>query len=137
MIHRLVKRQLLFILGCLFFLTGLVGVVLPILPTTPFMILSAACFAKSSPRFHQALLNNRWIGQDLRRWENNRTMQRATKKRASWVIGVTFSLSIGLLWGNLGLQLMLLGIALLLLFFLWRVPEEKTLDVTTPSDTLM
>lgn len=120
---KILKRHFYFILGGLFFLTGLLGVVLPILPTTPFMILAAACFAKSSPRFHQALLNNRWIGEDLRRWENNRTMQRVTKRRATWVIGVTFSLSIGLLWGSLGLQLMLLGIALLLLFFLWRVAE--------------
>lgn len=120
---KILKRHFYFILGGLFFLTGLLGVVLPILPTTPFMILAAACFAKSSPRFHQALLNNRWIGEDLRRWENNRTMQRATKRRATWVIGVTFSLSIGLLLGSLGLQLMLLGIALLLLFFLWRVAE--------------
>ncbi len=122
-------------LGGLFFLTGLLGVVLPILPTTPFMILAAACFAKSSPRFHQALLHNRWIGQDLRRWENNRTMQRVTKIRATWVIGVTFTFSIGFLWGNLGLQLMLLGIALLLLFFLWRVPEEIASDLKSPSDT--
>ncbi|WP_019557131.1 YbaN family protein [Thiomicrorhabdus arctica] len=128
------KRHFYFTLGGLFFLIGLIGVVLPILPTTPFMILSAACFARSSPRFHQALLNNRWIGEDLRRWENNQTMQRATKKRATWVIGITFSLSIGLLWGSLGLQLMLLGIALLLLFFLWRVAEDVASDVKTPSD---
>jgi hypothetical protein len=128
------KRHFYFILGGLFFLTGLIGVVLPLLPTTPFMILSAACFAKSSPRFHQALLHNRWIGEDLRRWENSRTMQRATKVRATWVIGVTFALSISALWGNLGLQLMLLVIALLLLFFLWRVAEKNTSDVTSPSD---
>lgn len=135
MIHRQVKKHLLFILGGLFFLTGLLGVVLPLLPTTPFMILAAACFAKSSPRFHQALLHNRWIGEDLRRWENNRTMQRVTKIRATWVIGVTFSLSISFLWGNLGLQLTLLVIALLLLFFLWRVPEEMASDLKSPSDT--
>lgn len=128
------KRHLYFILGGLSFLTGLLGVVLPILPTTPFMILSAACFAKSSPRFHQALLDNRWIGQDLRRWEKNRTMLRATKRKATWVICVTFMLSIGLLWESQGLQLMLLGIALLLLFFLWRVAEEDVSDVKAPTD---
>ena len=123
------KRHFYFIFGGLFFLTGLLGVVLPILPTTPFMILSATCFAKSSPRFHQALLHNRWIGNDLSRWEKNRTMRRATKIRASWVIGVTFTFSIFLLWGHQGLQLMLLGIAGLLLFFLWRVAEDIEMDV--------
>lgn len=130
----IIKRHFYFILGGLFFLLGLVGVLLPIVPTTPFMILSAACFAKSSPRFHKALLNNRWIGEDLRRWEESRTMQRATKIRATWLIGATFTLSILLLWESMELQFTLLGIALLLLFFLWRVAEGVASDVKIPLD---
>ncbi len=103
---------------------GLVGVVLPVLPTTPFMILAAGCFAKSSPRFHQALLNNRWIGADLQRWERERTMLRATKKKATWVIVVMFSISIAVLADKPWLQIMLVTIAVILLFFLWRVREQ-------------
>lgn len=122
MVH-IVKRQMYLILGVVFFFTGLVGVVLPILPTTPFMILAAGCFAKSSPRFHLALLNNRWIGQDLQRWEREHTMLRVTKIRATWVIVVMFTISIAVLMGKLWLQFMLIGIAVILLFFLWRVPE--------------
>ncbi|MDX1351933.1 MAG: YbaN family protein [Thiomicrorhabdus sp.] len=122
MIH-IVKRHTYFVLGCVFFLTGLVGVLLPVLPTTPFMILAAGCFAKSSPRFHQALLNNRWIGDDLQRWEREHTMLRKTKIRATWVIVVMFTISIAVLMGKLWLQLMLISIAIILLFFLWRVPE--------------
>ncbi|WP_321324875.1 YbaN family protein [Thiomicrorhabdus sp.] len=122
MVH-IVKRQMYLILGVVFFFTGLVGVVLPILPTTPFMILAAGCFAKSSPRFHLALLNNRWIGQDLQRWEREHTMLRVTKIRATWVIVVMFTISIAVLMGKLWLQCMLIGIAVMLLFFLWRVPE--------------
>jgi len=124
MLH-IVKRQMYLMLGCVFFLTGLAGIVLPILPTTPFMILAAGCFAKSSPRFHQALLNNRWIGQDLQRWEREHTMLRITKIRATWVIVIMFSISIAILMGKLWLQTMLVGIAVILLFFLWRVPESK------------
>lgn len=89
------------------------------------MILAAGCFAKSSPRFHQALLNNRFIGADLRRWESERTMLRVTKIRATWVIVVMFSLSIAILYDSHWLQLMLIGVAAILLFFLWRVPEQK------------
>ena len=124
MLH-IVKRQMYLMLGGVFFLTGLVGIVLPILPTTPFMILAAGCFAKSSPRFHQALLNNRWIGDDLQRWEREHTMLRITKIRATWVIVIMFSISIAILMGKLWLQAMLVGIAVILLFFLWRVPESK------------
>lgn len=117
------KRSTFLVLGSLFFIVGSVGVLVPILPTTPFMILSAACFAESSPRFHKMLLNNRWFGDDLRRWEANKTMKRATKKRATGIIVITFSLSIGILWGHAVWQLLLLCTALLLLFFLWRIAE--------------
>jgi len=118
------KRTIFLALGGLFFILGLIGVVLPILPTTPFMILSAACFAESSPRFHQYLLNNRWFGQDLQRWERNKTMKRSTKKRATWVIIISFTLSICILWNNTLVQLLLLCLALILLFFLWRIAEH-------------
>ena len=118
------KRWFLFVIGGVCFGLGVAGVLLPLLPTTPFMILAAACFANSSPRFHQALLNNRWFGADLRRWENSHTMKRVTKKRATFLIFLTFGFSIVLLWGNIALQGMLFGIATLLLFFLWRVSEE-------------
>lgn len=133
MMH-IVKRQIYLILGGVFFFTGLVGVVLPILPTTPFMILAAGCFAKSSPRFHQALLNNRWIGQDLQRWERDHTMLRITKIRATWVIVIMFSISIAVLMGKLWLQIMLVAIALILLFFLWRVPEQSSQSLKTDSE---
>lgn len=120
------RRYALFLMGGLFFCLGLVGVLLPILPTTPFMILAAMCFAGSSPKFHQALLNNRWFGDDLRRWEASHTMKRSTKKRATVVIVLSFSVSIIVLWGELLLQSMLLVIAALLLFFLWKISEEPT-----------
>jgi len=90
------------------------------------MILAAGCFAKSSPRFHQALLNNRFIGADLRRWEAEKTMLRKTKIRATWVISIMFSISIAVLYSHLWLQLMLMFIAAVLLYFLWRVPESVT-----------
>ncbi|NOQ94794.1 MAG: DUF454 family protein, partial [Methylophaga sp.] len=60
-----IKKYLLLISGLLFLALGIIGAVLPILPTTPFLILALACFANSSPRFHQMLLNNRWFGAAL------------------------------------------------------------------------
>ena len=120
-----IKRTIFLVSGSIFFIIGLIGVLVPVLPTTPFMILAAACFAESSLRFHKMLLNNRWFGDDLRRWECNKTMKRTTKKRATWIIVMTFTLSIGILWGNVMWQFMLLGTAILLLFFLWRIAEQS------------
>jgi len=122
--RKLVINHLLITLGWFFVLLGLVGALIPILPTTPFMIIAAAFFAKSSPRFHQMLLNNRWFGGILKDWEERGVLARNIKRRATLLIVFTFSMSIGILYEKPVLQLVLLGIGATLLFFLWRIKED-------------
>lgn len=121
---KLITNHALIILGWFFVLLGLVGVILPLLPTTPFMIVAAALFAKSSPRFHHMLLNNKYIGDVLKDWEERHVVRRSIKKRATMLIFITFSISIAILHERIGLQLMLVGIAATLLFFLWRLQDD-------------
>jgi hypothetical protein len=83
-------------LGFLALGLGGIGVVLPVLPTTPFVLLAAACFARSSPRFHGWLLRSRAFGPMIRRWQAERCVSRETKMVAIGLIVVTFALSIGL-----------------------------------------
>lgn len=59
-------------IGIMSLLIGVLGVFIPLLPTTCFVLLSAWCFSKSSPRWHQALRENRLIGESLVHWEDNR-----------------------------------------------------------------
>ncbi len=117
------RKNLFIVLGCLFVLLGAIGIVLPVLPTTPFLLLALALFANSSPRFHQMLLNNRWFGAILRQWDDNKTVSRRIKKRASLLILISFLISISLLQGSMGLQLMLVAIALILLMLIWQLQE--------------
>lgn len=77
----IMSRTILMGLGCGFVFLGVIGIVLPIVPTTPFLILAAACFAKSSPRLHGWLLANRIFGPMLRNWQESRTIPR----RAKWM----------------------------------------------------
>ncbi len=115
------KNIVLISLGWLFVVIGAIGIFLPIVPTTPFMILALGLFANSSPRFHAMLLNNRWIGDDLKRWEKFKCMKTKTKLRAMSLILVTFLISILMLMDNINLQIMLVIIGLILLYFLSRV----------------
>lgn len=61
-------RKLLFAGGIVFLVVGAIGMVVPMLPGTVFLILSAWCFARSSPRFEAWLLNHRWLGPGVVRW---------------------------------------------------------------------
>ncbi|HEY5776922.1 MAG TPA: YbaN family protein [Xanthomonadales bacterium] len=67
-------RLLLFILGWLFFGAGFVGVFVPVLPTTPLMLLALWCFARSSGRFHDWLYTHRIFGPPLQQYREHRVI---------------------------------------------------------------
>jgi uncharacterized protein len=119
------KRYLLIILGWLFVILGAIGAVLPLLPTTPFLILALACFAESSPRFHKMLLDNKWFGPPLAQWEQSKTIRRKIKHKVMVLIIATFGISIWVLSGRIELQLMLVCLCLILLTFVWRLKESE------------
>lgn len=58
--------------GTVFLLLGIIGIFVPILPTTPFLLLTAYCYGRSSERFYRWLLNNRWFGVYLRNYREGR-----------------------------------------------------------------
>ena len=115
--------HLLIILGWFFLALAAIGAVLPILPTTPFLIVALALFSKSSPRFHQMLLNNRWFGPTLRQWEETRTLSRKTKYKVYLIIVAVFSLSIAMVHDQIHYQLMLAALGTILIAIIWRIKE--------------
>ncbi|UCH80789.1 MAG: YbaN family protein [Nitrospiraceae bacterium] len=72
-------KPLLIILGLLFVGLAILGIFLPVLPTTPFLLLALACFAKSSEKLHAWLLTNKTFGPLIRQWHETRSMPRKAK----------------------------------------------------------
>ena len=115
------KRWCLMALGWLAFATGIVGIVLPLLPTTPFMLLAAALFARSSPRFHGWLLAHPWFGPPILDWQQYRGIRRHARRRAFVFILISFSVSllvVPLPW----VRWSLVVIMVILLTWLMRLP---------------
>jgi len=118
-------------LGLLFLLLGAVGVVLPLLPTTPFVLLAAACFARSSPRLHNWLLRSEVFGPMLLDWERNKCVSARVKKLAVSMMVVVGGISILFYvpagWPKLG-GLGLLSIGCLTILKVKTCPLKKSKD---------
>lgn len=87
-------RHVYLVLGLLFVALGLVGAFLPVLPTTPFLILAAGCFARSSPRLEDWLLSHPHFGSSLRAWRE----RGAIPLRAKLLALVGMSIGFLLFW---------------------------------------
>jgi hypothetical protein len=97
-------RYFLFAIGWLSVVLGVIGIFLPLLPTTPFLLLAVGCFSRSSEHFHSWLLNHPKLGPTLRTWEEQKGIPRPARNRAiiiTWCGMVISMLVIGKLWSVL------------------------------------
>lgn len=103
---------------------GMVGVLLPVMPTTVFLIVAAACYARGSQRFHHWLLHHRWFGPPVRDWEEHHAMTVRSKVIAivTMVGGIAAStfLFVHALWLRILLGVIALGVTLLILLIRTR-----------------
>ncbi|KPB22942.1 YbaN family protein [Pseudomonas amygdali] len=90
--HRLV-RYLLIAVGWLSVVSGVIGIFLPVLPTTPFLLLAAACFARSSPRFYHWLVDHPRLGPWIRDYLEGNGIPLKGKVYAIGLMWLSISLS--------------------------------------------
>jgi hypothetical protein len=119
--------------GSLCVALGVVGMFLPVLPTTPFLLLAAVCYARSSKRLYHGLITNRWFGEYIRNYREGRGISRSHKTAVLLLLWLTigFSVVFGVqLWW---VRLLLLGIAVGVTIHILKIrtflPEEAQLPL--------
>jgi uncharacterized protein len=117
-------RPLLWVAGTLALVLGAIGVVVPGLPTTPFVLLAASCYVRASPRAHAWLLRNRTFGPMLREWEQHRSVSRRVKRIAFATMALTASFSVWYFAGRPWLQALVLVGMLVGLAIVLRLPSR-------------
>ncbi|ADJ26457.1 protein of unknown function DUF454 [Dehalogenimonas lykanthroporepellens BL-DC-9] len=116
-------RILLIFVGTVSVGLGILGIFLPLLPTTPLLLLAAACYARSSQRFHDWLLNHRVFGEYIRNYRDHRAIRYRAKVTAISLLWITIGISIFLV-GYFWVRLLLLGIAV---GVTWHLLSLKTI----------
>jgi uncharacterized protein len=118
-------RILYLTMGTLAVGLGILGMILPLLPTTPFLLLAAVCYARSSPRFYHWLLSNPWFGQYIRHYREGRGIplkQKVTALTLLWLtIGYAVIMVVSVWWGQLLLLAIASGVT-------WHLLKTKTFN---------
>ncbi|WP_373492228.1 YbaN family protein [Parasphingorhabdus sp.] len=127
------KRHLFLVAGLVSVALGGIGIILPLLPTVPFMILAAFCFANSSPRLETWLVDHHIFGGHIRNWRE----RRAITRRGKWAATVAFAVScvVALIFVELPWNLVPIAAALIGGSWIWtrNEPDPAKLPLHPPS----
>ena len=109
-------------LGCLSLTLGVIGIFLPVLPTTPFLLLAAWSFSQGSERLHQWIMSHPTLSPPIKDWQTNRSIKRQVKVLASISMLVVFALTLSMSvpgWAATAQALILMAVGV----FIWSRPE--------------
>ena len=127
-----IVRALLIVAGTISLAFAIIGIAMPILPTTPFLLLTVACYCRSSERLYTWLINNKWFGEYIRNYQEGRGIPLKTKVFALAVLWTTISVAILVILPryklplpNWTLQITMFVIALAVSIHILRLPTFK------------
>jgi uncharacterized membrane protein YbaN (DUF454 family) len=123
--RRGIARVLLVAGGTLCVAVGIAGVFLPVLPTTPFLLLAAICYARSSARFYRWLLTNRWCGEYIRNYREGRGITLKHKLLTAALLWLTIGYAVGFAVPRWWAKVILLGIAVGVTVHLVRIKTYR------------
>ncbi|MEH6812013.1 MAG: YbaN family protein [Motiliproteus sp.] len=117
-------KPLYLAIGILSLMLGLIGVLLPLLPTTPFVIVAAYCFSRSSPRFYSLLISNKLFGPLILGWERDGVIPLKVKILSTTMMVVMISYPVifkDIAWW---LDSIMIATALIGLIYVWSRPSR-------------
>ena len=117
--------KILFLLsGIVFAAVGIVGIATPLLPTTPFLLIAAACFARSSPRFHNWLITHARLGPPIEDWQKSGCIRKPAKILATILIVVNAAFPLFVIQGiTLPVRIGVAVVMASVLIFIWTRPS--------------
>lgn len=121
---KLLMKLSLTTIGSFSLALGIMGIVLPLVPTTPLLLLAAACFVRSSDKLYHWLISNKWFGKYIEDFRSGRGIPLKAKALGVAAIWISISYSVFFVIGLLILKVIILLIAS---FFTWYILSFKTL----------
>lgn len=124
-LHRsAVVRVLLIAAGLMATLLGVIGAFLPVMPTTPFLLVAGACFARASPRLDRMLTRSATFGPTIVEWRRHRSIPWRTKLTAIGLMSAMLTVSIVVFVRPWWAQALAAGVGVVTAVWLWRVPSR-------------
>lgn len=107
-----VLKGILVVSGTFFLVLGIIGIFIPLLPTTPFLLLAAACYARGSKKFYNWLINNKWLGEYIKNYQEGRGIPLTVKILSITLLWITITFSTIIIVSNFLLRIILIIIAI-------------------------
>jgi uncharacterized membrane protein YbaN (DUF454 family) len=107
-----IRNRLLVSLGTFFLIIGIIGIFIPILPTTPFLLLAAACYARGSKRFYNWLITSKWFGQYIKNYQEGKGIPLLLKVFTLTLLWITILFSTIIIVSNYLIRIILIIIAI-------------------------
>lgn len=120
-----VKKALFVAAGSIFLGLGCIGIVVPVLPSTPFLLLSAACYYKGSQRMHHWLLNNKWFGNYIKNYKEGKGLTLRAKGFTLALLWLVIGYSALILMSMLIVQVILLAVAVGVSLHIFTLPTLR------------
>jgi len=120
-----ILKKILVVSGTFFLVMGIIGIFIPLLPTTPFLLLAAACYARGSKKFYDWLINNKWLGEYIKNYREGKGISLTVKIVIITILWITITFSAFIFVSYFLIQIILIIIAIFVTVHILTIKTMK------------